>query len=198
MLKRIPAGRCFWLLILVLVAAGSLLIGDALWLTAKAKVAQALLSRAWSATLADGAEHKPWPWADHWPVARLVVPDLRVDQIVLAGDSGAVLAFAPGQNMQAGRPGHGDGTVVISGHRDSHFRFLRNVTPGQMIKIETRDKRIRYRVRDMAIVDANTTTLPLSSGWEQLVLVTCYPFDSLTAGGSLRYVVWAEKVSASG
>ena len=28
---------------------------------------------------------KPWPWADTWPVARLVVPSLGIDQIVLEG-----------------------------------------------------------------------------------------------------------------
>ena len=178
------------LVFLGLLASALALTADALWLAGKAKLAQTLLSKAWYATLDDGRQHKPWPWADHWPVARLKVPDLAVDQIVLAGESGPVLAFAPGQNMQADRPGDG-GTVVISGHRDTHFRFLKDLRPGMVINVQTRKGSIRYQVRDTAIVDSKISKIPVSRDFEQLVLVTCYPFDSLLAGGSLRYLVWA-------
>jgi sortase A len=185
------------ILLLGLLVAGVGLTADALWLAAKAKLAQILLSQAWSATLHDGQQHKPWPWADHWPVARLQVPDLAVDQIVLAGESGAVLAFAPGQNMQGHRPGDG-GTIVISGHRDTHFQFLRDLKNGMVINVQTREGIIQYQVRKTAIVDSRNTKIPIEGDLEQLVLVTCYPFDSLLAGGPLRYQVWAEKAPNAG
>ena len=77
----------------------------------KAVVAQFLLARAW-ATRRPGADRpRPWPWADTWPVGRLAVPRLEVDQIVLAGATGRTLAFGParldhggGRSGAAGRP----------------------------------------------------------------------------------------------
>lgn len=180
------------IIFLGLLATGVGLTADALWLAAKAKLAQILLSQAWSATLDDGRQHKPWPWADHWPVARLQVPDLAVDQIVLAGESGAVLAFAPGQNMQAYGPGDG-GTAVLSGHRDTHFRFLRDLKKGMTINVQTRGRTIHYKVTEMAIMNAEKSKIPIGHEVAELVMVTCYPFDGIQAGGPLRYVVWAEE-----
>lgn len=81
---------------LLLLALGGWQMGSAAYLHAKAWLAQVLLAEAWAATLADGTPHKPWPWADTAPVARLQVPALGVDQIVLAGVSGRSLAFGPG------------------------------------------------------------------------------------------------------
>ena len=46
--------------------------------------------------LADGEAHPPWRWADTSPIARLEVPRLGVRRVVLAGATGAVLAFGPG------------------------------------------------------------------------------------------------------
>ena len=193
MLSLRGSRRLHGLVLLGLLGAGLALTADALWLAGKAKLAQVLLQQAWSDTLAEGGAHKPWPWADHWPVARLEVPGLAVDQIVLAGESGAVLAFAPGQNMQAGEPG-GGGTVVISGHRDTHFRFLQDMRPGMQVQVQTPTAVVQYRVRSAVIVDARAVQLPVRGDQEELVLVTCYPFDSLRAGGSLRYLVWADRI----
>ena len=68
--------------------AGSAFLGKGLYIHAKAWAAQLLIHRAWSATLQGQADARPWPWADTVPRARLVVPRLGVDQIVLAGASG--------------------------------------------------------------------------------------------------------------
>ncbi len=54
-----------------LALAGLWLIGDALYIHAKALVAQVLLDRAFAAEVASGAIVKPWSWADTWPVARI-------------------------------------------------------------------------------------------------------------------------------
>ncbi len=87
-------------LAITLVVGGSLLLGSGLYLPAKAALAQVLMRQAWSETEFDPV--RPWPWAETWPVARLRVPAHGVDQVVLAGDEGAALAFAPG---------HVDGTA---------------------------------------------------------------------------------------
>jgi len=176
-------------------AALTLIVGigflaDAFWLYGKAQVGQMLLSHAWAKTLEDGKDHKPWPWADHWPVARLISEEHNIDQIVLAGDSGSVLAFAPGMNLQAAKPGE-RGTVLISGHRDTHFRFLQNINPGAELTLQTKEGSHRYRIEETKIVDSRTTTIDPSIGKGHLVLVTCYPFDAIDAGGPMRFVVIA-------
>jgi len=172
---------------------GAGLLVDGLWLAGKAKLAQILLSQAWSRTLEDGQEHKPWPWADHWPAARLVSTAHGIDQIVLAGDHGAVLAFAPGMNMQAAQPG-GAGTIIVSGHRDTHFGFMQDLKQGAEVAIETRERTFRYRVHKTQIVDSRTTTINPDSSNDQLLLITCYPFDTLEAGGPLRYLAFASAI----
>jgi sortase A len=178
--------------VLTLIVGVGLLV-DAFWLYGKAHVGQMLLSRAWAKTLEDGKDHKPWPWADHWPVARLISEEHNVDQIVLAGDSGSVLAFAPGMNLQAAKPGEA-GTVLISGHRDTHFRFLKDLRPGSELTLQTQSGTYSYRIEETRIVDSRTTKIDPTLGKDQLVLVTCYPFDAIEAGGPMRYVAIGKEV----
>lgn len=178
--------RAFLIAGLVLLFAGS-------WIHIKARFAQWLLQNAWQQTLLDGQIHKPWAWADHWPVARLSVPLLSIEQIVLAGDSGNVLAFAPGHNLKSSRPGE-QGAVVISGHRDTHFNFLRELKNGHRIVVETASTKRVYTVTASQVVDVNQTRIVTGAGPEQLLLVTCYPFESPVAGGPLRYIVEASPV----
>ena len=167
---------------------GVVFLADGFWLYGKAQVGQMLLSRAWAKTLEDGKDHKPWPSADHWPVARLISKEHNIDQIVLAGDSGSALAFAPGMNLQAAKPGEA-GTVLISGHRDTHFRFIQDLKPGAELKLQTQDGTHQYRIEETRIVDSRTTRIDPTLGEGQLVLVTCYPFNAIDAGGPMRYVV---------
>ena len=185
--RRLPPRR---LRLLLFVLAG-LLLGNAGYLQAKAALAQVLLERAWQRSAAGTASVKPWPWADTRPVARLRFAALDVDLIVLAGDSGRTLAFGPAWNEASALPGTA-GTSVISGHRDTHFSFLRNVHAGSTLDIEREGANRRYRVIDVRIADARTTRIATAGAVTQrLLLVTCYPFDDWVAVGPLRYVVEA-------
>lgn len=161
----------------------------ALWLPAKAALAQQLLQRAWAAHLADGGQHRPWPWADSHPVARIRQSRLGIDQIVLAGDSGRVLAFGPGWTEASAAPERGVGNIVISGHRDTHFRWLRDLRPGDFLELQTARGWRGYRVNAQAVVDARHQRLSPTSPEDHLQLVTCWPFDALAAGGPMRWVV---------
>lgn len=178
--------------LLALIAAALAL--DAGYLHAKARLAQVLLREAWADSQATGAAHKPWPWADTHPVARLTVPARGIDQIVLAGDAGRTLAFGPGWAESTARPG-AHGTAVISGHRDTHFAFLRELERGDEIDLQGVAAQARYRVVDMRVADATNETLAFGEE-DALVLVTCWPFDAIVAGGPLRYVVRAQRVDA--
>ena len=87
------------------------------------------------------------------------------------------------------------GTSVISGHRDTHFSFLRFVNDGDTIAIERGSAPLRYRVTARRIADARTARIDTAGGdGDRLLLVTCYPFDGWVAGGPLRYVVEAVRL----
>lgn len=171
---------------LLLVAA---LVGlDAAWLPAKAALAQALLEDSWQASLADGREHRPWPWADAHPVARLRQPRLGLSQVVLSGDGGRPLAFGPGWAESSAAPGT-RGTTVISGHRDTHFRWLRELRRGDTLALDTRAGRRDYTVVGLEVADARVQRIAADPGEDKLLLVTCWPFDAVAPRGPLRYVV---------
>jgi sortase A len=157
----------------------------------KAWLAQRLLHRAWAATQAGGVPVKPWPWADTWPIARLSMPDRGIDLIVLADASGRSMAFGPGLVAGTAPPGV-PGNTVLSGHRDSQFRFLRSLEPGDRLRLEdARGTWHDYAVTDTLIVDAQAVEILWETDEARLTLVTCYPFDALAPGGPLRYVVRA-------
>ena len=159
-----------------------------------AHLAQWLLADAWAATLETQASAvKPWPWADTWPVARLQASEQDVDLFVLAGAQGNSLAFGPGHLYGTALPG--DGFSVIGGHRDTHFGFLRDLAPGDQIKIQTHSGSwVIYQISSTEVVDSSRQPLTINAHQRGLVLVTCYPFDAINAGGPLRYLVWADQV----
>lgn len=158
---------------------------------AKAWLAPVLIERAWRQTLAGAGRVRPWPWADTWPVARLRDPERGVDLLVLAGDKGNALAFGPGHSAASAAPGAA-GLAVIGGHRDTHFAFLRRVRLGDRLELELASgERRRYRVAELRVVDAPREPLPRVDAAEALLLVTCYPFGAVFAGGPLRYTVLA-------
>ena len=157
----------FWstLSALVLASAGGGLLAEQAYLTAKARVAEVLIRRAFEAHLLDGAAHRPWGWADMHPVAQLEVPRLGVVRTVLAGASGSSLAFGPGHIDGTAAP-NAAGNCALAGHRDGSFAFLRDLL-----------------VSDMRDVDLLRPTED-----SRVTLITCYPFHGLRRS-DLRYVV---------
>lgn len=172
--------------------AGIVFLAHGGWIQAKAALAQVLLHSAWAETVQDGGRHRPWPWADFWPVARLSVPVHDIDLIVLAGDSGNVLAFGPGHNPRSGTPASDD-TMVISGHRDTHFRFLKDIQRNDRIVIHSAQGSRSFYVEATEVVDSRTSRLQVINGDRRLVLTTCYPFEALATGGHMRYLVAARR-----
>jgi sortase A len=85
--------------------------------------------------------------------------------------------------------------MIITGHRDTHFRFLEKVQAGETILLQARiGLWHRITVRDRQIVDSRTASIPTHEDKTLLTLVTCYPFDAVVPGGPLRYIVITEMV----
>jgi len=174
----------------VLAAAAFLslaLAAHAAWIPVKAQLAQWLIARSWEAGLQRGAAPPPWPWADTRPVALLEAPAQGVRLFVLEGNSGRNLAFGPvfSDGTALGRD------MVINGHRDTHFDFLQALRPGDRVRVQRGVASAWYVVTQTEVVDSRTQDLVIDPGLDRVSLVTCFPFDSPTAGGPLRYVVTA-------
>ena len=112
---------------------------------------------------------------------------------MLAGSSGQALAFGPGHVERTSDAGE-RGVAVYSAHRDTHFRFLKDVgsatrstsrgaTAGHSATVPTRSSVVRF---DASGID------PLADGYE-LVLTTCWPFDAVTPGPE-RYLLHATMI----
>lgn len=183
------------ILLIVLPLCGMWQIGSASYIHAKAILAQVLLETAWDKTVHGQQEVKPWPWADTWPISRLDVPGLGIDRIVLAGASGSSLAFGPGHLFGSSLPGQ-QGNTVIAGHRDTHFRFLKDIQEGELIQLQTlTGKTIRYEVSKIIIVHKKEARYLVNTLENKLTLITCYPFNAIRPGGPLRYLVIAKQQS---
>ncbi len=185
--------RVYLILAILLAALGVWQVGEAGYMHAKALLAQHLLEESWVDTVTTGKPARPWPWADTSPVARLRVPSLDQDMIVLSGGSGRTLAFAPGHVDGTPQPG-APGLSVIGGHRDTHFRMLRDLTPGTEIHVDDADGAAHiFKVVETRIVDSRDTRLDPIDAKPSLALVTCWPFDAIAPGGPMRYLVIAER-----
>lgn len=181
---------------LLLALSACVPLGHAGYMNAKAELAQILLQHAWQQRLETGIAAKPWPWADMAPVARLKVARLGIDEIILSGDSGRTLAFGPGWAPSSALPGM-PGISVVSAHRDTHFSFLRELQVGDRIEIENGKGSRSLRITSMRIADSRQERIETTQDADALLLVTCYPFDALDAGGLLRFVVAAVPDPAS-
>jgi sortase A len=164
----------------------------AAWIPLKAKLAQGLLQRSWEMQK-NGKDMRPWPWADTHAIARLQIPRLAIEQIVLEGSSGRNLAFGPTLAEHSLRMQD----WVINGHRDTHFRFLQELQAGDQLRLETAAGMTAFRVDTLEVIDSRDFDLVLEPGLSRLSLVTCYPFDATAVGGPLRYVVTALPVIAT-
>ncbi len=183
-------------IVLLLASLSQLLNGT--WIHAKARLAQLLIAEAWESTrTGNGQPHKPWPWADTWPVAHLRMGKQPPhDLYVLAGAQGNSLAFGPGHLRGSAEPGT-VGVSIVGGHRDTHFSILKDLPMGSLITVTPRHGAPQqYRITDKRVADSLTEPLAAMPYASQLILVTCYPFNAIQRG-PLRYVVTAELLNDS-
>jgi sortase A len=192
-LGRWDQGRTLRLVPALLAGWGLVLIAQGLWIPVKAALAQVLLEHAFAAGQAAGKPAPPWPWADTAPIARLTVPRLGEAQIILSGGSGQALAFGPTE-LPTDLAGGPRGVTILAAHRDTHFRFMRDLRPGDEVEIEriAGDSQ-RYRITHFDTVRWDRFGYPFAPPRRVLALVTCFPFDAASRS-PLRRIAWAEAV----
>jgi sortase A len=178
---------------LLCLGLGGALMFDAALIHFKAWLGPILLRHAWAETLATGAPVKPWSWADITPAGWLQIPGAGIDLIALNDSSGEALAWGPGLWSPPGDEG-GQGLTILTGHRDTHFAFLKNLQKGENLTFtNAAGLQHHYVIETTQIVDVRTDHLvkPDDSGW--LLLITCYPFDGIAPHPPERFVIWAKR-----
>ncbi len=186
----------------ILLIAGCALACRAGYMHAKAELAGVLIRRAWERSLQSGKAEAPWPSADLRPIARLRIPRLSYDEIILEGATPRTLAFGPA-HMQSGAGFGEPGNVLLAGHRTSWFLPLERIAQSDTIQISWFDGRRRvvhertYRVSLTRVVNATDFAMLAPTSEDALTLVTCYPFGR-GAGSPQRYVVRALPVGTDG
>src|SRR5215469_3865880 len=121
------------------------------------------------------------------PIARLTIPRLATGLYVVEGDGARQLRRGPGHLSGTAMPGD-IGNCIIAGHRDTHFRVLKDIRRGDEIVLQTRDGEYTYRVRTMQIVSPRDTQTLRPTKDAELHLVTCYPFYYLGSAPK-RFIV---------
>ena len=123
-------------------------------------------------------------------IARLSIPRLDATLYVVEGDDNRDLKRGPGHLIGSAMPGQ-DGNCVIAGHRDTHFRVLKNIQKGDEILLTRNGETWRYRVDEMSIVSPDNLSPLRPTHTPVLNLITCYPFQYLGSAPK-RFIVHAQ------
>ena len=108
-------------------------------------------------------------------IGEIQVPRLRLNAIVIQGDSPASLRRAVGHVSKSALPGEW-GNVALAGHRDTFFHPLRDIRLGDEIMFKTRERSFAYRVESIEVVAPTDMRVLESSTGHDLTLLTCFPF----------------------
>ena len=122
-------------------------------------------------------------------VGRIEIPRIGLKTMILEGVSPRTLALAVGHVPDTALPGN-LGNVGLAGHRDTFFRALRGVQPGDAIVLTTLSGSYEYRVKSYEVVTPDDTGVLANSAEPELTLVTCYPFHFLGPAPE-RFIVHA-------
>jgi len=107
-------------------------------------------------------------------IGEIQVPRLRLNAMVVQGDSPANLKRAVGHLTKSALPGEW-GNVALAGHRDTFFRPLRDIRLGDEIRFKTRERSFEYRVESIEVVAPTEIRVLESSTGHDLTLLTCFP-----------------------
>lgn len=109
--------------------------------------------------------------------AKLLIPKINLDVIVVEGIGTEDLKKGPGHIPASAKPGH-IGNMVISGHRvtfGAPFRNIDQLEPGDAITIYTPYNRYVYEVYGKKVVVPKDVSVIQPTRDAQLTLTACHP-----------------------
>jgi sortase A len=125
-------------------------------------------------------------------VARLRIPRIGLDAIVVRGTRPDDLERAPGLLDATALPGEA-GTAAIAGHRTTYgapFRHIDRLRRGDRLTVAMPYGTFRYAVEGTRIVDPGDPGVLRTVGHPRLVLSACHPLFS----AARRVVVYAAQI----
>ena len=180
MRPRVAAGVAF-------VVAGSALVAWAGNSYARGWLSQERARSAWEQRVARAEVERgralangsaaPGGAAEGAPVARLLIPKIGLDDIILEGVTPVALNGGPGHLPGSALPGS-KGNAVISAHRDRHFKRLGELIIGDTVETQTIDNRVTWTIIGRKVVSREAPVIRTEPG-EVLTLTTCWPIGYL-------------------
>jgi sortase A len=127
-------------------------------------------------------------------IARIEIPRLGLDVVVVNGTEASDLRRGPGRHLETFMPGERE-LVYIAGHRTTYgapFSDIDDLRPGDRVIVEVPYGTFEYRVTGHRIVDQYELSVLETKHREQLALQACHP----RFFASQRYIVYARPVRA--
>lgn len=126
------------------------------------------------------------------PVAVLRIPSIELEVPVFADTSERNLNRGAGWVAGTDAP-EGGGNMAIAGHRDRHFRPLKDLAIGDLVVLQSLQGERSYRVESLAVVDPEDVSSLAATEQAAITLVTCYPFY-FVGNAPQRFIVRAHAV----
>jgi sortase A len=123
------------------------------------------------------------------PMAVLTIPKIHLEVPVFEGTDDLTLDRGVGRIVGTAHPGQ-PGNIGIAGHRDGFFRGLKNIAPGDEIKLVLPDEVATYVVDQITVVTPQDVSVLQPGPVSSLTLVTCFPFYYIGSAPE-RYIVSA-------
>jgi len=167
------------------------------WVGAKryqSREARRFTKQATVTTAAPPPHWKPVTPPEGGVVGKLDISRIGVSVVVVQGVGGPELSHAVGHIPGTALPGE-SGNIGLAGHRDTFFRPLRGIRPGDVITLRALHGTYRYRVVSTKVVSPDDVQVLDPSGGDTLTLVTCFPFYYIGSAPK-RFIVRADRLPA--
>ena len=179
----------------VLLATGLIALGYAAYVVADAYTYQATERKRFEQATNDAAvvpaSNAVTALLEGEVIGEIQIRRLGLTAVVAQGESAATLRRAVGHLSDTALPGE-LGNVVLAGHRDTFFRPLKGVRPGDAITLKTQEGDFEYLVESSAVVQPSNIQVLEPSGGHTLTLITCFPF-SYVGSAPDRFIVRARQ-----
>ena len=189
---RMVQRACLWFAVVAVAYAG----GTAVYAEIAHRYQSSKFDKAHAAPAVLSAPPRAAGLREGDTMGRLEIPRIGISVMILHGTEEGTLTVGAGHVPATPSPG-GDGNIVVAAHRDTFFRKLEAIRPGDHIQILTIGQTYEYIVDSTETVDPDDTRVMESRGRQELTLITCYPFYFIGSAPK-RFIVHASPLSGRG
>ena len=129
-------------------------------------------------------------------LTRITIARINLDAVVTEGTGRSQLLVGPGHMQETAEPGE-PGNTVITAHRDTFFRHIYELNPGDMIELRRNGALYRYVVTGKRVVAPSDLSVAQPTPDARLTLITCYP-TYFVGPAPERLVVFSRLLEQSG